>query len=104
DYHVVVDGTDPFETRYVVNDACVAEGVPDVSASISQFEGQVSVYASRGGPCHRRILAEPPPPDAVPSCAEGGVPGVLPGLPGVIQATETLKPLPGIGEPPVGRP
>lgn len=103
DYHVVVDGTDSFETRYVVNDACVAEGVPDVSASISQFEGQVSVYASRGGPCYRCIFAEPPPPDAVPSCAEGGVLGVLPGLLGVIQATETLKLLLGIGEPLVGR-
>ena len=102
-YDVAVDGTDAFATRYVVNDACVLAGIPDVAASISRFEGQLSVYAAAGGPCYRCIFAEPPPPDQVPSCAEGGVLGVLPGLLGVLQATEALKLLLGIGEPLVGR-
>jgi adenylyltransferase/sulfurtransferase len=102
-YEVVLDGTDSFATRYLVNDACVLAGVPDVFASISRFEGQASVLAAAGGPCYRCIFEAPPPPELVPSCAEGGVLGVLPGLLGIIQATEALKLLLGIGEPLIGR-
>jgi adenylyltransferase/sulfurtransferase len=102
-YEVVIDGTDSFATRYLVNDACVRAGVHDVFASISRFEGQAAVLAAAGGPCYRCIFEAPPPPELVPACAEGGVLGVLPGLLGAIQATEALKLLLGIGEPLVGR-
>ncbi|HUX65917.1 MAG TPA: molybdopterin-synthase adenylyltransferase MoeB [Terriglobales bacterium] len=98
-YDLVVDGTDNFPTRYLVNDACVLSGIPNVYASIFRFEGQASVLALPEGPCYRCWYPEPPPPGLVPSCAEGGVLGVLPGLMGVIQATETIKLITGIGEP-----
>jgi sulfur-carrier protein adenylyltransferase/sulfurtransferase len=103
DYDVVVDGSDNFPTRYLVNDACVLLGTPYVYGSIFRFEGQVSVFATEGGPCYRCLFAEPPPPGLVPSCAEGGVLGVLPGIVGSMQALETIKLLLGIGEPMVGR-
>ena len=102
-FDVVADGTDNFPTRYLVNDACVMLGKPNVYASIFRFEGQASVFWAERGPCYRCLYAEPPPPGFVPSCAEGGVLGVLPGLLGTIQATETIKVLLGIGEPLVGR-
>jgi adenylyltransferase/sulfurtransferase len=103
DFDVVADGTDNFPTRYLVNDACVLLGKPNVYASIFRFEGQASVFWAKEGPCYRCLYPEPPPPGAVPSCAEGGVLGVLPGLLGTIQATETLKVLLGVGSPLVGR-
>src|SRR5918911_425827 len=103
DYDVVIDGTDNFPTRYLVNDACVLLGKPNVYGSIFRFEGQASVFATEDGPCYRCMFPEPPPPGLVPSCAEGGVLGVLPGLIGTIQATETIKLLLGAGEPLVGR-
>jgi adenylyltransferase/sulfurtransferase len=103
DYDLVVDGTDNFPTRYLVNDACVLLGKPYVYGSIFRFEGQVSVFAAPGGPCYRCLFPEPPPPGVVPSCAEGGVLGVLPGIVGTHQALEALKLLLGIGEPLVGR-
>lgn len=103
DYDVVLDGTDAFATRYLVNDACVLEGKPNVHASIHRFEGQLSVFATPDGPCYRCLHPEPPPPGSVPDCAEGGVLGVLPGLLGTLQATEALKLLLGIGTPLVGR-
>jgi molybdopterin/thiamine biosynthesis adenylyltransferase/rhodanese-related sulfurtransferase len=103
DYDVVVDGTDNFPTRYLANDACVLLGKPNVHGSIFRFDGQASVFDARHGPCYRCLYPEPPPPGAVPSCAEGGVLGVLPGLVALIQATETLKLLTGIGEPLYGR-
>ena len=90
-FDVVVDGTDNFPTRYLVNDACVLTGKPNVYGSIFRFEGQASVFATKAGPCYRCLYPEPPPPGLVPSCAEGGVLGILPGLIGVIQATETIK-------------
>ncbi len=102
-YDVVVDGTDNFPTRYLVNDACVLLGKPNVYGSIYRFEGQASVFDARRGPCYRCLYPEPPPPDLVPSCAEAGVLGVLPGLIGVIQATETVKLLLEQGRPLVGR-
>ena len=102
-YDVIVDGTDNFPTRYLVNDASVLLGKPNVYGSIYRFEGQASVFDARRGPCYRCLYPEPPPPGLVPSCAEGGVLGVLPGLVGTIQATETVKLLLGIGEPLVGR-
>jgi len=103
-WQVVVDGCDNFPTRYLVNDACVFRGLPNVHGSIFQFEGQASVFApSLGGPCYRCLYPEPPPPGMAPSCAEAGVIGALPGLVGTVQATETLKLLLGIGEPLVGR-
>ena len=102
-YDVIVDGTDNFPTRYLVNDACVLLGKPNVYGSIYRFEGQASVFDARVGPCYRCLYAEPPPPDLVPSCAEGGVLGVLPGLIGLIQATETVKLILGAGEPLIGR-
>ena len=102
-HDLVVDGTDNFATRYLVNDACVLTGRPNVYASIFRFDGQASVFATADGPCYRCLHPEPPPPGLVPSCAEGGVLGVLPGLLGVIQATEALKLLLGIGEPLIGR-
>jgi adenylyltransferase/sulfurtransferase len=103
DYDVVVDGTDNFQTRYLTNDACVLLGKPNVYGSIFRFEGQASVFATADGPCYRCLFREPPPPGLVPSCAEGGVLGVLPGLVGTIQATEAIKLLLGIGSPLVGR-
>ena len=103
EYDVVVDGTDNFPTRYLVNDACVLTGRPNVYGSIFRFEGQASVFATADGPCYRCLFREPPPPGLVPSCAEGGVLGVLPGLIGTIQATETLKILLGIGTTLAGR-
>jgi molybdopterin/thiamine biosynthesis adenylyltransferase/rhodanese-related sulfurtransferase len=103
DFDVVADGTDNFATRYLVNDACVLLGKPNVYASVFRFEGQASVFWAEKGPCYRCLYAEPPPPGLVPSCAEGGVLGVLPGLLGVIQATETIKLVLGTGEPLIGR-
>ena len=103
DYDVVADGTDNFPTRYLVNDACVLLGKPNAYGSIFRFEGQASVFATKDGPCYRCLYPEPPPPGLVPSCAEGGVLGILPGLVGVIQATETIKLILGIGEPLIGR-
>jgi len=103
DYDVILDGTDNFPTRYLVNDACVLTGKPNAYGSIFRFEGQASVFATKDGPCYRCLYPEPPPPGLVPSCAEGGVLGVLPGIIGVIQATETIKLITGIGEPLIGR-
>ncbi len=102
-YDVILDGTDNFPTRYLTNDACVLLGKPNAYGSIFRFEGQASVFAAKDGPCYRCLYPEPPPPGLVPSCAEGGVLGVLPGVIGVIQATESIKLLTGIGEPLVGR-
>jgi sulfur-carrier protein adenylyltransferase/sulfurtransferase len=102
-YDVIVDGTDNFPTRYLVNDACVLTGKPNAYGSIFRFEGQASVFATKDGPCYRCLYPEPPPPGLVPSCAEGGVLGVLPGIIGVIQATETIKLILGVGEPLIGR-
>ena len=103
DYDVIVDGTDNFPTRYLVNDACVLLGKPNVYGSIFRFDGQASVFFPPHGPCYRCLYPEPPPPDLVPSCAEGGVLGILPGLIGVIQATETIKLILGVGKPLIGR-
>src|SRR6201987_2979171 len=103
DFDIVADGTDNFPTRYLVNDACVLSGKPNVYGSIFRFEGQASVFATEQGPCYRCLYPEPPPPGLVPSCAEGGVLGILPGLVGVIQATETIKLILGKGEPLIGR-
>ena len=102
-YDVIVDGTDNFPTRYLVNDACVLLGKPNAYGSIFRFEGQASVFATKDGPCYRCLYPEPPPPGLVPSCAEGGVLGVLPGIIGVIQATEAIKLVLGTGEPLIGR-
>jgi len=102
-YDLVVDGTDNFPTRYLVNDACVLSGKPNVYASIFRFEGQASVFATKDGPCYRCLYPEPPPPGLVPSCAEGGVLGILPGLVGLIQATEAVKLILEIGNPLIGR-
>ena len=103
DYDIVADGTDNFPTRYLVNDACVLLGKLNVYGSVFRFEGQASVFATREGPCYRCLYPEPPPPGMVPSCAEGGVLGILPGLIGIIQATEVIKLVLGKGEPLVGR-
>src|SRR5277367_8366 len=103
DYDIVVDGTDNFPTRYLVNDACVLLKKPNVYGSIFRFEGQATIFAYPGGPCYRCLYPEPPPPGLVPSCAEGGVLGILPGTVGLIQATETVKLILGIGEPLIGR-
>jgi sulfur-carrier protein adenylyltransferase/sulfurtransferase len=103
DFDMVVDGTDNFPTRYLVNDACVLTGKPNVYGSIFRFEGQVSVFGMKHGPCYRCLYPEPPPPGLVPSCAEGGVLGILPGLVGVMQATEAVKLILGKGQPLVGR-
>ncbi|MGO9437345.1 MAG: molybdopterin-synthase adenylyltransferase MoeB [Terracidiphilus sp.] len=103
DYDIVADGTDNFPTRYLVNDACVLLGRPNVYGSIFRFEGQASVFATEEGPCYRCLYPEPPPPGLVPSCAEGGVLGILPGLVGVIQATEVIKLILGNGTPLIGR-
>ncbi len=102
-YDVIVDGTDNFATRYLVNDACVLTGKPNVYGSIFRFDGQASVFCTAEGPCYRCLYPEPPPPGLVPSCAEGGVLGVLPGLIGVVQATEAIKLLLNVGDPLVGR-
>lgn len=103
DYDVIIDGTDNFPTRYLTNDACVLLGKPNVHGSIFRFEGQASVFDARKGPCYRCLYPEPPPPGAVPSCAEGGVLGILPGTIGLVQATETVKLLTGLGQTLVGR-
>ena len=103
DFDIVVDGTDNFPTRYLVNDACVLLKKPNVYGSIFRFEGQASVFYAEEGPCYRCLYPEPPPPGLVPSCAEGGVLGILPGAIGTIQATETVKLILGIGEPLIGR-
>jgi molybdopterin/thiamine biosynthesis adenylyltransferase/rhodanese-related sulfurtransferase/molybdopterin converting factor small subunit len=103
DYDIIADGTDNFPTRYLVNDACVLLGKPNVYGSIFRFEGQCTVFAYPGGPCYRCLYPEPPPPGLVPSCAEGGVLGILPGLVGTMQATETVKLILGKGQPLVGR-
>ncbi len=102
-YDVVVDGTDNFPTRYLTNDACVLLGLPNVHGSIYRFDGPMSVFDARHGPCYRCLYPEPPPPGSVPSCAEGGVLGVLPGLVAMIQATETVKLVTGMGDPLYGR-
>ena len=102
-YDIVADGTDNFPTRYLVNDACVLLNKPNVYGSIFRFEGQASVFDASRGPCYRCLYPEPPPPGMVPSCAEGGVLGILPGIIGVIQATETVKIIMGKGTPLIGR-
>src|SRR3984957_9047466 len=103
DYDIIVDGTDNFPTRYLVNDACVILKKPNVYGSIFRFEGQATVFAYPGGPCYRCLYPEPPPPGLVPSCAEGGVLGILPGIIGLVQATEAVKLILGRGESLVGR-
>src|SRR5438309_566815 len=103
DFDIIADGTDNFPTRYLVNDACVLTGKPNVYGSIFRFEGQASVFAMKEGPCYRCLYPEPPPPGLVPSCAEGGVLGILPGLVGVIQATEAIKLILGKGQPLISR-
>jgi sulfur-carrier protein adenylyltransferase/sulfurtransferase len=103
EFDIIADGTDNFPTRYLVNDACAITGKPNVYGSIFRFEGQASIFATEGGPCYRCLYPEPPPPGLVPSCAEGGVLGILPGLVGVIQATEVIKLILGIGDPLIGR-
>src|SRR5467141_2297328 len=103
EFDIIADGTDNFPTRYLVNDACVLMGKPNVYGSIFRFEGQASVFTTEQGPCYRCLYPEPPPPGLVPSCAEGGVLGILPGLVGVIQATEVIKLILGKGEPLIGR-
>ena len=103
DYDYIVDGTDNFPTRYLVNDACVLLGKPNIYGSIFRFEGQATIFAYPGGPCYRCLYPEPPPPGLVPSCAEGGVLGILPGIIGLVQATETVKLILGAGQPLVGR-
>jgi molybdopterin/thiamine biosynthesis adenylyltransferase/rhodanese-related sulfurtransferase len=103
DYDILIDGTDNFPTRYLVNDLCVLTGKANVYGSIFRFDGQVSVFDARYGPCYRCLFPEPPPPGLVPSCAEGGVLGVLPGTIGTLQATEALKLILGIGDPLIGR-
>src|SRR4029079_230051 len=103
DYDVVVDGADNFPARYLVNDACVLLNKPNAYGSIFRFDGQASVFATKGGPCYRCLYPEPPPPGLVPSCAEGGVLGVLPGIIGTIQATEAIKLIIGAGETLIGR-
>ncbi len=102
-YDIVIDGTDNFPTRYLTNDACVLLGKPNVYGSIYRFDGQASVFYAKEGPCYRCLFPEPPPPGLVPSCAEGGVLGILPGVIGAIQATEAIKLILGIGEPLIGR-
>lgn len=102
-YDLVVDGTDNFTARYLVNDACVLAGKPNVHGAVFRFEGQATVFCAPGGPCYRCLYPEPPPPELVPNCAEGGVLGVVPGLVGLLQATEVVKWVAGIGTPLVGR-
>jgi len=102
-YDIIADGTDNFPTRFLINDACVMLNKPNVYASIFRFEGQATIFAAEGGPCYRCLYPEPPPPGLVPSCAEGGVLGILPGVVGLIQATEVVKLILGAGEPLIGR-
>jgi adenylyltransferase/sulfurtransferase len=102
-YDIVIDGTDNFPTRYLVNDACVILGKPNVYGSIFRFEGQLTVFYAKEGPCYRCLFPEPPPPGLVPSCAEGGVLGILPGTIGTLQATEAIKLILGVGKPMIGR-
>src|SRR4029078_4831649 len=102
-YELMIDGTDNFATRYLVNDTSVLLGIPNVYGSVYRFEGQASVFGHHDGPCYRCLFREPPPPELVPSCAEAGVLGVIPGLVGTMQATEALKLVLGIGEPVIGR-
>lgn len=102
-FDIIADGSDNFETRYLVNDASVLSGKPCVYASVARFEGQATIFGAKDGPCYRCLYPEPPPPGLIPSCAEGGVLGVLPGLLGVIQATEVIKLILGAGEPLIGR-
>jgi molybdopterin/thiamine biosynthesis adenylyltransferase/rhodanese-related sulfurtransferase len=103
EFDIIADGTDNFPTRYLTNDACVLSGKPNVYASIFRFEGQASIFGTEDGPCYRCLYPEPPPPGLVPSCAEGGVLGILPGLLGVIQATEVIKLILKTGDPLIGR-
>src|ERR1700736_6973169 len=103
DYDIIVDGSDNFPTRFLVNDACVIAGKPNVYGSVYRFEGQASVFDAQRGPCYRCVFPQPPPPGAVPSCAGGGVVGVVPGIIGLIQATETIKLIIGKGEPLIGK-
>jgi sulfur-carrier protein adenylyltransferase/sulfurtransferase len=103
EYDMVIDGTDNFPTRYLINDACVILKKPNVYGSIFRFEGQATIFAYPGGPCYRCLYPEPPPPGLVPSCAEGGVLGILPGIIGLVQATEAVKLILGVGEPLIGR-
>ncbi len=103
DYDLVLDGTDTFATRYLINDACVLTGKPNVSASVFRFEGQLSVFGAKEGPCYRCLYPEPPPPGLAPSCGEGGVLGIVPGVVGTLQATEAIKVMCGLGEPLIGR-
>src|SRR5476651_16525 len=103
EFDIIADGTDNFPTRYLVNDACVITGKPNVYGSIFRFEGQLTVFYAKEGPCYRCMFPEPPPPGLVPSCAEGGVLGILPGTIGTLQATEAIKLILGIGEPMIGR-
>jgi adenylyltransferase/sulfurtransferase len=103
EYDIVIDGTDNFATRYLTNDACVLLGKPNVYGSIFRFEGQASVFSTADGPCYRCLFPEPPPPDSIPNCAEGGVLGVLPGMIGTIQATEAIKLVLGVGRSLAGR-
>ena len=103
DFDIIVDGTDNFPTRYLINDACVLSGKPNVYGSIFRFDGQATVFWAEKGPCYRCLYPEPPPPGLVPSCAEGGVLGVLPGIVGAIQANEAIKLILGKGDPLIGR-
>ena len=102
-YDLVLDGTDTFATRYLINDACVLTGKPNVSASVFRFEGQLSVFCKKDGPCYRCLYPEPPAPGLAPSCGEGGVLGIVPGVVGTLQATEAIKLVAGLGEPLIGR-
>lgn len=102
-YDLVLDGTDTYATRYLINDACVLTGIPNVSASVFRFEGQLSVFGTKNGPCYRCLYPEPPPPGLVPSCGEGGILGVVTGVIGSLQATEVIKVIAGLGEPLIGR-
>ncbi len=103
DYDVILDGTDNFASRYLINDACVLLDKPNVHGSIFRFEGQASVFHASHGPCYRCLFPDPPPPDLAPNCAEAGVLGVLPGVIGILQATEVIKLVLGIGDPLIGR-
>ncbi|MEE4296853.1 MAG: ThiF family adenylyltransferase, partial [Wenzhouxiangella sp.] len=103
DYDLIIDGSDNFPTRYLVNDACIKLGLPNIYGAVQGFEGQVSVFAANGQPCYRCLFAEPPPPELAPSCSQAGVLGVVPGIIGLLQALEAIKIITGIGEPLIGR-